>query len=142
MDSNAYKYLIAELIHNTPELSKSLPFKFTIPNISLSRESFKAVAYFLAQLVLETENNEGRYSDLSRPFILIKNDSSFFVNLFRHVHLVFLISKITCCILHTYYFFTVFPVPSTKFILLSLVSTLILSVGKFINFKWLASVEL
>lgn len=84
MDSNAYKYLIADIIRNTPKLTAPLPVQFNAYDIALSNDNFKAVAYFLTQLVPEFENNSSEKPVC--PSILNESDKNFFAVLFRTVH--------------------------------------------------------
>ncbi|GAF84396.1 unnamed protein product, partial [marine sediment metagenome] len=84
MDSKAYKYLITNILQNSSKLSDSLPIQFKSYDIALSNENFKAVAYFLSQLIPESENHDSE--KLVSPSILNESDSNFLSILFHTAH--------------------------------------------------------
>jgi len=81
MDSNAYKYLIRDIIETVPHVSDTLPIQLTKPDITVNNTAFRAVSFFLTQLVQD--------SSLTLPSILNQDDKLFFSILFRTIHKVF-----------------------------------------------------
>ncbi len=88
MDSSAYKYLLEDYIKRSTTLSSSLPVQFSKPDFSLSEDSFTAIAFFLSQLLPESEENCGsnQADSLISPKLLINPEKSFLSTLFFTTH--------------------------------------------------------